>query len=87
MKYWLKKDPKDSHLQYSHSYVPGPHTRIDNSYFSEHLLTLLAIPSFICRGKVGQRIGNMKVDKWGESVLNATVQGNHFKANHDAVKN
>ena len=65
---------------------PGPHTRID-SYFSEHLLTLLAVPSVICRGKVEQRIGNRKVDKWWDSVLNATVQGKHFKATHDAVKN
>ena len=66
---------------------PGPHSSINNIYFSEHILTLLAVPSVICRGKVGERIGNMKVDKWGDSVLNATVQGNHFKATHDAVKN
>ena len=66
---------------------PGPHPRTDNSYFSEHLLTLMAVPSVICRGKVGQRIGNRKVDKWWDSVLNATVQGKHFKATHDAVKN
>ena len=29
----------------------------------------------------------MKVEKWGDSVLNAAVQGNHFKATHDIVKN
>ena len=51
------------------------------------MLTLLAVPSVICRGKVGQTIGNMRVDKWGDTVLNATVQGNHFKATHDDVKN
>ena len=52
---------------------PGPHTSINKIFFSEHILTLLAVPSVICRGKVGEKIGNMKVDKWGDSVLNATV--------------
>ena len=54
---------------------PGPRTRNDNSYFSKHHLTLFEVPSVICRGKVGQRIGYMKLDKWGDSMFNATVHG------------
>ena len=66
---------------------PGPHTHIVNNCLSEHILTIMAIPSVICRSKVGEKIGNMKVDPWGDAVFNATVQGNDFKENHDAVKN
>ena len=66
---------------------PGPHTNINNSSLSEHILSIMATPSVLCRGKVGEKIGNMKVDQWGDAVLNATTQGNHFKENHDAVKN
>ena len=29
----------------------------------------------------------MKVDEWGDSVLNATIQDNHLKNTHDTIKN
>ena len=48
---------------------------------------MLAVPSVLCRGKVGEKVGNMKVDKWGDNVLNATLQGNHFGVAHDDIKN
>lgn len=66
---------------------PGPHTSIEDVYFSEHILSLLAVPSLICRGKVGEKIGNMRVDEWGDNVLNATLQGDHFRSTHDYIKN
>ena len=66
---------------------PGPHTGIQSIFFSEQLLALLAVPSVLCRGKVGERVGRLTVDQWGDAVLNATLPGNHFTRGHDTLKN
>ena len=66
---------------------PGPHTGIQSIFFSEQLLALLAVPSVLCRGKVGERVGRLTVDEWGDAVLNATLPGNHFTRGHDTLKN
>ena len=66
---------------------PGPHTGIRSIYLSEQLLALLAVPSVLCRGREGERVGTLKVDKWGDSVLNATVPGNAFIRGHNNMKN
>ena len=65
---------------------PGPHSGIASIHFSERILTLLAVPSVLCRGKVGQRVGKLKVDKWGDSVLNATIPGPHTISGHNLLK-
>ena len=56
----------------------GPHSGIPAVHFSEQLLALLAVPSVLCRGRVGERVGQLNVDKWGDTVLNGTLQGGHF---------
>ena len=66
---------------------PGPHSGIPSTYFSEQLLALLAVPSVLCRGKVGERIGKLRVDQWGDGVLNAVVPGSHFIRGHNIMKN
>ena len=52
---------------------PGPHSAIPAIFFSEQLCALLAVPSVLCRGKVGERVGRLTVDKWGNSIMNATL--------------
>ena len=66
---------------------PGPHSAIPAIFFSEQLCALLAVPSVLCRGKVGERVGNLTVDKWGDSIMNATLQGGHFLRGHNMMKN
>ena len=66
---------------------PGPHSGIPSVHFSEQLLALLAVPSVLCRGKVKEKIGQLKVDKWGDNVLNATLPGGHFTKGHNIMKN
>ena len=66
---------------------PGAHSGIASIHFSERLLSLLAVPSLLCRGKVGEKVGNLKVDQWGDAVLNTTVPGGHFTRGHDDLKN
>ena len=65
---------------------PGPHSGIASVHFSERILTLLAVPSVLCRGKVGQRVGKLKVDKWGDAILNAAIPGPHTIAAHNLLK-
>ena len=52
---------------------PGPQTSIPSIYFAEKLLALLAIPSVLCRGMVGERVGRLRVDVWGDAILNAKL--------------
>ena len=66
---------------------PGPHTGIPSVHFSEQLLALLAVPSLLCRGKVGEKVGRLTVDQWGDAVMNATLPGGHFTRGHDTMKN
>ena len=66
---------------------PGPHSGIAPIYFAEHMLALLAVPSVLCRGRVGERVGNLVVDQWADSVLNATLAGGHNVRGHNIMKN
>ena len=66
---------------------PGPHSGIPGSFFSEQILALMAVPSVLCRGKVGERVGRLIVDQWGDAVLNATLPGNHFIRGDNMMKN
>ena len=50
------------------------------------MLVLLAIPSVLCRGVVGERVGRQRVDKWADAILNATLKGPHNKTCHDQLK-
>ena len=59
---------------------------IPSIYFSERLLVLLAVPSVLCRGVVGERVGRLRVDQWGDAILNATLKGPHNKTCHDLLK-
>ena len=42
---------------------PGPHSGIPGSFFSEQILALMAVPSVLCRGKVGERVGRLIVGR------------------------
>ena len=66
---------------------PGPHSGIPSTHISEQLLALLAVPSVLCRGRVGEKVGKLKVDQWGDNILNATIPGNHFIRGHNTMKN
>ena len=66
---------------------PGPHSGIPSPFFSEQILALMAVPSLLCRGRVGDRVGRLKVDIWGDAVMNATLPGNHMTRGHDIMKN
>jgi len=66
---------------------PGPHSGIPSTHISEQLLALLAVPSVLCRRRVGEKVGKLKVDQLGDNILNATIPGNHFIRGHNTMKN
>ena len=66
---------------------PGPHSGISSIFFSEHMLALLAVPSVLCRGREGERVGRMVVDKWADGIMNATLAGGHMNRGHNILKN
>ena len=63
-----------------------PPLEISEGVANNPLLALLAVPSVLCRGKVGEKVGRLTVDEWGDAVLNATLPGNHFTRGHDTLK-
>ena len=42
---------------------PGPHTGIQSIFFSEQMFALLAVPSVLGRGEVGESVGKLTVDE------------------------
>ena len=66
--------------------LPGPHTSLSSPQFSEALCVLLCLPSLCCRDRVGLRVGNRRVDLYGEQVVNATMEGPGFIRRHNSIK-
>ena len=66
---------------------PGPHSGIPSTHISEQLLALLAVPSILCSRRVGEKVGKLKVDQWGDNIHNATIPGNQFVRCHNTMKN
>ena len=66
--------------------LPGTHTSLSSPQFSEALCVLLCLPSLCCRDRVGLKVGNRRVDLYGEQVVNATMEGAGFIRRHDSIK-
>ena len=66
---------------------PGPHTGTHPVSLAEQLLALMAVPSGLCRGREGEKIGTLKVDIWGDNIMNCIVPGNDFIRGHNNLKN
>ena len=65
---------------------PGPHTGLSMPVFREGLAMVLCIPSPACRDMVGERVGNGKVDLFGDSVLCQNLPGDGWRIRHDRIK-
>ena len=47
--------------------IPDAHSILSSAIFTETLAVLLSIPSLACRNRVGEVIGNSRVDLYGET--------------------
>ena len=66
--------------------LPDPHMSLSPPQFSEALCMLLCLPSLCCRDRVGLKVGDRRVDLYGEQVVNATMEGPGFIRRHDSIK-
>ena len=66
--------------------LPGPHTSLSSPQFGEALCVILCMPSLCCRDRVGLKVGDRRVDAYGEQVVNATMEGGGFTRRHDTIK-
>ena len=62
--------------------IPGAHTSLSSPIFSEAMAVLLCVPSLVCRDRVGEVVGDSRVDK----VVGQNLTGGGWTRRHDAVK-
>ena len=67
--------------------VPGRDTGLSNAEFQQAICTFLCLPSPACGPFVGNKInGNFFVDKWGDGLMCAPLQGDGWRVRHDNIK-
>ena len=66
--------------------LPGPRYGLSSPVFAEALATLLAMPSLVCRDRVGEMVGRSRVDPFGVKVINAAIPGGHWTQRHNAIE-
>ena len=66
--------------------LPGPHTGLSNSIFSEAACKTLCLPSPSCRDRIGEKVGRVVVDEFGDKIMAAPLPGDTWRIRHDAVK-
>ena len=54
--------------------LPGPHSGLSSSIFSEAVCKNLCLPSPACRGRVGELIDRCNVDQYGDNVMAAQLK-------------
>ena len=58
--------------------LPGPHTGLPTSVFSEAVCSHLCLPSPACAQLLGVRVGRASVDKFGDVVMAAALAGDQL---------
>ena len=66
--------------------TPGPHTALSSPVFAEAVATLLSMPSRVCADRLGEKVGNSRVDMYGEAIIAANLAGGHWSVRHNAVE-
>ena len=65
---------------------PVPHTGLSTPVFWEGMAMVLCLPCPACIGRVGERVGDKKVDMFGDNVLCQTLAGDGWRIRHDRIK-
>ena len=66
--------------------LPGPHSSLSTPEFREAMAVVLCLPSPVCRGRVGEKVGSRRVDIYGDEVTNEPMPGDSWRFRHDKVK-
>ena len=66
--------------------LPGHDTSLTSEEFTQCVEALLCLPSTACAAKIGEKVGNSRVDVHGDSVVSEKVKGDGWRKRHDGVK-
>ena len=67
--------------------LPGSKTSFSAEEFTTAGAALLCLPPPCCVPKVGDPVsGRVRVCKWGDNVVNATMRGDGWRTRHDSMK-
>ena len=80
---WKQRDKLSSTFLLN---IPGAHTSMSSPIFCEALAALLCVPSLVCRDRVGEVIGERRVDRFGDNVVGQNLTGGGWTRRHDTVK-
>ena len=66
--------------------IPGPHTALSTPIFREGLTMVLCLPSPACVDRVGEKLGDRRVDKFGDALRCQALAGDGWRIRHDRLK-
>ena len=66
--------------------LPAGDTCLSSPVFAEAAAALLCLPSPACADRIGCEVGKRRVDKYGDQVQAARVEGDNWRKRHDSIK-
>ena len=66
--------------------LPGPGSGLSSAVFAEAFAAHLCLPSPLCEGRVGEKLGKATVDRYGDTVQAAALPGDGWRTRHDSIK-
>ena len=66
--------------------LPAGDTCLNSPVFAEAAAALLCLPSPACADRIGCEVGKRRVDKYGDQVQAARVEGDNWRKRHDSIK-
>ena len=66
--------------------LPGAQSSLTTPIFQEGIAMVLCVPSPACMIRVGEKIGNGRVDLWGDTVKCQHLPGGSWTIRHDRTK-
>ena len=80
---WPQRDKLSSAWLLS---LPGPHNGLTSVIFSEAVCMNLCLPSPVCQDRLGESVGRVKVDLYGDNIMATNLPGDTWRIRHDTIK-
>ena len=65
---------------------PGPHSGLSTPIFQEGLALVLCLPSPACKDRVGEKVGDSRLDAFGDALARQKLCGDGWRIRHDRSK-
>ena len=80
---WPERDKLSSQWLLS---LPGHDSSLTSDEFTQCVEALLCLPSTACSDVIGEKVGRVRVNRFGDNVVAATLRGDGWRTRHDQVK-